>query len=66
VSTLIVRLAQARYASNMEEPRDVRLPLMVTKTEAEAIDAWRYANKVPSRAEAIRQLIALGLTAKES
>ena len=39
-----------------EEPRDVRLPLMVTRSEAAAIDAWRYANHVPSRAEAIRRL----------
>ena len=36
---------------------------MVTQSEAEAIDAWRYGNRVPSRAEAIRRLIALGLEA---
>jgi hypothetical protein len=44
-----------------EEPRDVRLPLMVTRSEAAAIDVWRYANHVPSRAEAIRRLIEAGL-----
>jgi hypothetical protein len=47
-----------------EEPRDVRLPLMVTRSEAAAIDAWRYANHVPSRAEAIRRLIEAGLRAE--
>jgi hypothetical protein len=45
------------------EPRDVRLPFMVTQSEAAAIDAWRYANQVPSRAEAIRRLIEAGLRA---
>lgn len=45
------------------EPRDVRLPVMVTRSEAAAIDAWRYENRVPTRAEAIRRLIDLGLKA---
>jgi hypothetical protein len=45
------------------EPKDVRLPVMVTRSEAEAIDAWRYANRFPTRAEAIRRLIVLGLKA---
>jgi len=39
-----------------DEPRDVRLPLMVSRSEATAIDAWRYANQIPSRAEAVRRL----------
>ncbi len=41
--------------------KERRLPLMVTEAEAAAIDRWRYANEVPSRAEAIRQLIERGL-----
>jgi hypothetical protein len=46
-----------------DEPKDVRLPLMVSRSEAAAIDEWRYANKVPTRAQAIRQLIEAGLKA---
>jgi hypothetical protein len=46
-----------------EEPKDVRLPLMVTRSEAEAIDDWRFQNRVATRAEAIRRLIKLGLEA---
>lgn len=45
------------------EPKDVRLPVMVTRSEAEAIDAWRFANHIGSRAEAIRLLIAEGIKA---
>lgn len=46
-----------------DEPLDIRLPLMVTRSLAETIDRWRYANHVPSRAEAVRRLIELGLEA---
>jgi hypothetical protein len=46
------------------EAIDVRLPVMVTRTAAQAIDTWRYANHIPTRAEAIRRLIELGLAAK--
>lgn len=44
-----------------DEPKDVRLPFMVTASEAKAIDEWRYRNKIPSRAEAMRLLINRGL-----
>jgi hypothetical protein len=47
-----------------KEPKDVRLPIMVSQQEAAAIDDWRFVNRVSTRAEAIRQLIALGLQAK--
>lgn len=49
-----------------QEPKDVRLPVMVTRTEADAIDAWRYENRIPTRAEAIRRLIEIGLKAAAS
>jgi Arc/MetJ-type ribon-helix-helix transcriptional regulator len=50
----------------IEEPRDVRLPIMVTRTEAQAIDDWRFKNRFATRAEAIRQLIQLGLRSASS
>jgi hypothetical protein len=46
-----------------DEPRAVRLPLMVAQSELKAIDEWRYSNRIPSRAEAIRRLIEFGLKA---
>ncbi len=46
------------------EPKDVRFPLMVTRTEAAAIDEYRFANRIPTRAEAIRRLLAIGLAAE--
>lgn len=44
-----------------DEPKDIRLPLMVTRSEAAAIDDFRFGQRLPSRAEAIRRLIELGL-----
>jgi hypothetical protein len=46
-----------------DEPKDVRLPVMVTRSEAVVIDEWRFQNRIASRAEAIRRLIQLGLDA---
>lgn len=44
-----------------DDLKTVRLPFMVTHAEAEAIDEWRYAHKVPTRAEAMRRLIQIGI-----
>jgi len=58
----LVQIVQPAYAGLMsEEPKDVRLPLMVTRSEAEAIDNWRFENRVATRAEALRMLIQRGL-----
>ena len=43
------------------EPKDVRLPLMMTRSELAAIDTWRHANHIATRAEAMRRLIKFGL-----
>lgn len=40
-----------------------RLQLKITADEVRAIDDWRYANRVPSRSEAVRRLVRLALTA---
>lgn len=38
-----------------------RLHIKITKDELEAIDEWRYTNRIPSRSEAVRRLIQVGL-----
>lgn len=38
------------------EPRNKRVPIMLSQTELEAIDDWRFANRVATRSEAIRRL----------
>ena len=45
------------------EPKDQRVPLMMTRSELKALDDWSFARRIRSRGEAIRQLVKLGLTA---
>ncbi|UXT48835.1 hypothetical protein FY136_06100 [Agrobacterium tumefaciens] len=47
------------------EPKDIRLPIMVTASEAAAIDDFRFKKRINTRAEAIRLLIARGLSFDE-
>jgi hypothetical protein len=41
----------------------VRVPLMLSASEVEAIDSYRYAARQPTRSDAIRALIGAGLEA---
>ncbi|MDG4675828.1 hypothetical protein P9A16_32520 [Shinella sp. 838] len=38
-----------------------RVPMHMTKSEVAAVDDWRFARRIGSRSEAIRQLVSLGL-----
>jgi hypothetical protein len=40
-----------------------RLQIMLTASEQAAIDDWRFARQMPSRAAAIRELLKRGLAA---
>jgi hypothetical protein len=41
--------------------RAERLQIMLTPEEIGALDDWRFANRMPSRAAAIRELLRRGL-----
>ena len=41
--------------------RGERLQIMLTRSELEALDTWRFARRMPSRASAIRELLKRGL-----
>jgi hypothetical protein len=43
--------------------RDERLQIMLTDDELRALDDWRFARRMPSRAAAIRELLKRGLAA---
>ena len=48
-----------------DELKDMRIPVMMAATEVGAIDEWRRKqDDLPSRSEAIRRLVELGLKAK--
>lgn len=44
-----------------KEPRENRVPIMMSEEELTAVDDWRFANRVATRSEAIRRLTATGL-----
>jgi hypothetical protein len=44
--------------------RGERLQIMLTNEELVALDDWRFAKRMPSRASAIRELLKRGLAAE--
>lgn len=44
--------------------RAERLQIMLTQEELAALDHWRFANRMPSRAAAVRELLKRGLAAE--
>ena len=44
--------------------RGERLQIMLTAVELEALDNWRFARRMPSRASAVRELLKRGLAAE--
>ena len=44
--------------------RGERLQIMLTDEELAALDDWRFAKRMPSRAAAVRELLKRGLAAE--
>jgi hypothetical protein len=44
--------------------RGERLQIMLTDEELAALDDWRFARRMPSRASAVRELLKRGLAAE--
>lgn len=44
--------------------RGERLQIMLTGEELQALDNWRFAKRMPSRAAAVRELLKRGLAAE--
>jgi hypothetical protein len=44
--------------------RPERLQIMLTQEELAALDDWRFARRMPSRAAAVRELLKRGLDAE--
>ncbi len=45
--------------------RTERLQIMLAQVELQAIDDWRYDNRIPTRAAAIRELLRRGMASDE-
>lgn len=44
-----------------DEPKALRIPIMMSASEVQAIDDWMFENRKRSRAEAIRNLVQDGM-----
>lgn len=44
--------------------REERLQIMLSPAELAALDDWRFARRMPSRAAAVRELLKRGLAAE--
>lgn len=49
-----------------DDPRTVRVCMMMAPAEIATIDDWRYAQHIPTRAEAMRLLIQRSLDAENA
>lgn len=49
------------HATPFADLKDVRVQLVISPSEIEALDEWRAKHKIWSRSEAIRRLIAAGI-----
>jgi len=43
--------------------RDVRLQIMLSQEEMQALDNWRFSRRMPSRAAAVRELLRRAMAA---
>lgn len=57
------RLRLSPMTHDDAKKRTERLQLMLDDEELKAIDEWRFENRMPSRAAAIRELLRRGLKA---
>jgi hypothetical protein len=47
-----------------ESNREERLQIMLTDDELRIVDDWRFSQRMPSRASAVRELLRRGLAAE--
>lgn len=47
-----------------DQNRGERLQIMLTEDELAALDDWRFSQRMPSRAAAVRELLRRGLAAE--
>ena len=49
----------------MVKPRENRVPIMMSDEELQAIDDWRFKNRIATRSDAVRKLTKIGTLTDE-
>ena len=58
-------MGSSGFSSSMRETgRTFRLQVMLTEDELKAIDDYQFETRLASRAEAVRELVRIGLVAR--
>lgn len=67
-STILRMLCKSGYRPRMaDELKSIRLQMVIAPSQVAAIDAWRKEQPdLPSRSEAIRRLIDLGMLKRDA
>jgi len=50
----------------MSRTRDCRLQIVIPGAEVEAVDTFRFEERLPSRTAAVRELLRLGLASRNA
>jgi hypothetical protein len=50
----------------MNRTEDYRLQILISAAELKAVDTFRFEERLPSRAAAVRELLRLGLTSRSA
>ena len=64
VSGAVMQLGGGGRRDMSDQNRGERLQIMLAQEELEALDDWRFARRMPSRAAAVRELLRRGLAAE--
>lgn len=48
-----------------QEKRVTRVPLLLTEAELKRLDDWRFANRMPTRSDAVREMMRRAYEAGE-
>jgi metal-responsive CopG/Arc/MetJ family transcriptional regulator len=59
-------VSSRRYLLLMKKDKTLRVHITIPESEVAAIDDWRYAHRIPNRAQAIRLLIQRSLDAENA
>lgn len=50
----------------MNPPKDYRLQIVIPAAEVEAVDAFRFEERLPSRTAAVRELLRRGIASRKA
>jgi metal-responsive CopG/Arc/MetJ family transcriptional regulator len=63
---IISHIRPSSDGNAMSRTRDCRLQIVIPMAEVEAVDTFRFEERLPSRTAAVRELLRLGLASRNA